>query len=694
MYGHEAPRGRHWEPQRHPPSPQQLIMLAPLTQQQWEERHLANRARLKKLERTTPGWPPATPGYDPGASPVASTEFIGQPAQAPRAPYTRGDTSQTRLPEGWYPCGVAPIAPSTLEAKSWNVDAAPLQVGQRVEVHGLTAAPANNGRVGTTRAWLDAVGRWKVELEPDGTEASIKPANLKPLTQDLDDAFAVATAMGPVGSTLYIPAEEVAGGSRHYRHMHHRYNREDKDLRHGSQQQVTDGNCEAQSQQGQQGQQDGQQPALPAGWAAAVDETSGSMYFMSAALGLSQWAPPEPEPEPIAPPAAGGQVAPGSLLTIAAGWIGLVDPSTGATYYSNESIRRTQWAFPAAPAPAAGFALSTPPTQPAVPTATTPQPRRPHTIVRGMRVEIDGLLAATHVNGMAGTANDWNGETERWEVKLDAQPEAAAVLIRAGNLRAIAPVAGSPAGHGATADTVTKPAAPAPVRAPASDMSANTLKQPNPNLLDVDFWAGGPLRPGPTPQLPKRASLASMLVPPPATEPPSPSPPPPQPPVPMQQAPQRPRPGSVLETAPVLEKPTWARATPFVSVMSPATSPLARPGVGEDGGTRSTPSSPPTDVRGVPVRQRARQAEAAPAWASPASSRARNLSGATKLKYKALVPDDDPLSRALSSSLGDIGVIWSARDGNTKKDNLNDQLNQALGGLGIDALGSAASGSF
>ena len=55
------------------------------------------------------------------------------------------------------------------------------------------------------------------------------------------------------------------------------------------------------------------------------------------------------------------------------------------------------------------------------------------------------------------------------------------------------------------------------------------------------------------------------------------------------------------------------------------------------------------------------------------------------------MPDDDPLSRALSSSLGDIGVIGSAKDGNTKKDNLNDKLNQALGVLGIDALGGGAS---
>ena len=49
------------------------------------------------------------------------------------------------------------------------------------------------------------------------------------VTTDLDDAFAVAAATDPVGSNLYIPAEEMASGGRHHEHMHHRYNLEDKD---------------------------------------------------------------------------------------------------------------------------------------------------------------------------------------------------------------------------------------------------------------------------------------------------------------------------------------------------------------------------------------------------------------------------------------------------------------------------------
>eukprot|EP00934_Nitzschia_sp_Nitz4_P008522 Nitzschia sp. Nitz4//scaffold34_size148208//91553//101858//NITZ4_002988-RA/size148208-snap-gene-0.209-mRNA-1//1//CDS//3329548819//8512//frame0 len=116
--------------------------------------------------------------------------------------------------------------------------------------------------------------------------------------------------------------------------------------------------------------------AVLEGWVEAVDPSSGQTYYYNEDTQETSWEPPtgapstddvvDPtlesanEPEEELPLNVGETpevdrdeseqpddiAAPDSTNTLAPGWVEVVDPSTGQTYYYNESTQETSWEFP------------------------------------------------------------------------------------------------------------------------------------------------------------------------------------------------------------------------------------------------------------------------------------------------------------------------------------------------------------
>ena len=114
-------------------------------------------------------------------------------------------------------------------------------------------------------------------------------------------------------------------------------------------------------------------PELPTGWTAHVDPSSGTAYFVHAASGKSQWTAPSvggsdgasketagaaaADSERAAPgTAATGEAAAASSDaaarekegTLPTGWVTVVDPVSGRTYYFESASGTSQWDMPSA----------------------------------------------------------------------------------------------------------------------------------------------------------------------------------------------------------------------------------------------------------------------------------------------------------------------------------------------------------
>jgi uncharacterized protein YbdZ (MbtH family) len=101
-------------------------------------------------------------------------------------------------------------------------------------------------------------------------------------------------------------------------------------------------------------------PALPDGWEAAADPSSGNTYYYHHATGRRQWDAPSPSssslpaPPPAADPGAAGPAAvpddsrPSQTL-LPAGWTAAKDPATGNDYFYHSETQETRWDRPVPP---------------------------------------------------------------------------------------------------------------------------------------------------------------------------------------------------------------------------------------------------------------------------------------------------------------------------------------------------------
>jgi hypothetical protein len=102
-------------------------------------------------------------------------------------------------------------------------------------------------------------------------------------------------------------------------------------------------------------------PALPDGWEAAADPSSGNTYYYHRATGRRQWDAPSPSspslpaPPPAADPGAAGPAAvpddsrPSQTLLLPAGWTAAKDPATGKEYFYHSETQETRWERPVPP---------------------------------------------------------------------------------------------------------------------------------------------------------------------------------------------------------------------------------------------------------------------------------------------------------------------------------------------------------
>ena len=84
--------------------------------------------------------------------------------------------------------------------------------------------------------------------------------------------------------------------------------------------------------------------ALPEHWVEAKDPASGKTYFHHRKTGSTQWTRPVDTAVPAAENKAAGYFAVKAELP--AGWVAVVDPSSGKTYYANAITKSTQWTVP------------------------------------------------------------------------------------------------------------------------------------------------------------------------------------------------------------------------------------------------------------------------------------------------------------------------------------------------------------
>ena len=84
--------------------------------------------------------------------------------------------------------------------------------------------------------------------------------------------------------------------------------------------------------------------ALPEHWVEAKDPASGKTYFHHRKTGSTQWTRPVDTAVPAAENKAAGYSAVKAELP--AGWVAVVDPSSGKTYYANAITKSTQWTVP------------------------------------------------------------------------------------------------------------------------------------------------------------------------------------------------------------------------------------------------------------------------------------------------------------------------------------------------------------
>lgn len=84
-------------------------------------------------------------------------------------------------------------------------------------------------------------------------------------------------------------------------------------------------------------------PALPAGWEAVTDASSGKTYYCNRATGESSWTPPA-APAAVAPPPP----PPNMGMQLPPGWETASDPASGKTYYFNRATNQTSWDPPMA----------------------------------------------------------------------------------------------------------------------------------------------------------------------------------------------------------------------------------------------------------------------------------------------------------------------------------------------------------
>ena len=84
--------------------------------------------------------------------------------------------------------------------------------------------------------------------------------------------------------------------------------------------------------------------ALSEHWVEAKDPASGKTYFHHRKTGSTQWTRPVDTAVPAAENKAAGYFAVKAELP--AGWVAVVDPSSGKTYYANAITKSTQWTVP------------------------------------------------------------------------------------------------------------------------------------------------------------------------------------------------------------------------------------------------------------------------------------------------------------------------------------------------------------
>jgi hypothetical protein len=87
---------------------------------------------------------------------------------------------------------------------------------------------------------------------------------------------------------------------------------------------------------------------LPPGWEEVIDPSSGDKYYFNSETNTTSWDPPEstdtsgePAHDSTSHESEGQNVAP-----LQQGWVELVDPSSGQTFYSNEEENQTSWDRP------------------------------------------------------------------------------------------------------------------------------------------------------------------------------------------------------------------------------------------------------------------------------------------------------------------------------------------------------------
>ena len=85
---------------------------------------------------------------------------------------------------------------------------------------------------------------------------------------------------------------------------------------------------------------------LAEGWVEEVDATTGKTYYYHAATNQTSWERPMEKPiEPAAPPVS-VPMEPPSPKALPAGWVAEVDATTGKTYYYHAERQETTWEFP------------------------------------------------------------------------------------------------------------------------------------------------------------------------------------------------------------------------------------------------------------------------------------------------------------------------------------------------------------
>jgi len=93
-------------------------------------------------------------------------------------------------------------------------------------------------------------------------------------------------------------------------------------------------------------------PDLPQGWAARIDEKTGATYYFNETSKETSWVPP-PSDAALEVALSGDYAGGGGLASspdLPQGWAARIDEKTGATYYINETSKETSWVLPSSEA--------------------------------------------------------------------------------------------------------------------------------------------------------------------------------------------------------------------------------------------------------------------------------------------------------------------------------------------------------